>query len=287
MKVYDSTKNSVDEQVQTGASVLFMHIEKTPTANFKPKDLFTFFGEDEINTADSIQVLYNSQAGQRAVISNLNILPLLLMSTVSPNHLKAVKDADGNITKVFAALRIGFDGALPLSQNNYLSVTTGFKNLSNLRIYAIDGRKTANIIKYESNHFDPKQERTLALVNGFMMAVPKGDADMPEQLVARFTSLGDMSIPQYTANFSEAELAFLATEANDIQAQYGVLDSVTESTAGEDYTYPLGFRATETMSGGYCYDVLSVVDFSDVKFTFPRTTRVYVARNFSLNEMPA
>jgi hypothetical protein len=287
MKVYDRDENAVDEQVQTGASVLFFHIEKNPTDTFKPRDIFTFFGEQNIDNADTVKILYNGTDGQRAVISQLNVLPLMMMATMGPNHMKVIRDGSGYITKVFGFLRIGFDGALPLSQNNYLSVNTSFANLSRLRIYAIDGRKTGNIVRYESNHFPPKQERTVGLVNGFQLAIPKGDGDNMDLMAGRFTSLASEGMPAYTADLSEPELAFLSTEANDICIQYGVLDSIQETISGDTYTYPLGFRATETVSGGYGYDIMSVVDFSEVKFTFPRTTRVYVARNFSLATLPA
>jgi hypothetical protein len=287
MKVYDSSSNAIDEQVQTGASVLFFHIEKAITDSFQPTDIFTFFGEQSINNADTVKILYNSSEGQRAVVSQLNILPLFLMATMGPNHMKVVRDGSNRITKVFAGLRIGFDGALPLSQNNYLSVNTSFSNLSSLRIYAIDGRKTSNIVRYESNHFDPKQERTVGLVNAFQLALPKGDADNMDLLTSRFTSLSGEGMPAYTADLTEPELAYLSTEANDIAIQFGVLDTISETTAGDTYNYPLGFRATQSVSGGYGYDILSVVDFSEVKFTFPRTTRVYVARNFSLATLPA
>jgi hypothetical protein len=318
MKIYDSAVNATDLQVQSGCSALLIEITKAAVAGYA--SLFEFFNEQTSASADTIKLMLNDGAlGQKTVSSGLRALPLFLMSAVTPNSIQAigkemeapayeidpktlVLSKEGKKVKagsysysrslgvvpqlalitVRALLRIGFDGALALNQNRYLSLSTTFSDLANMKVYAIDGRKTDRVIKYESFYMQPSTNTDISLRNSLLFALPKSI----DQAVIQTLPAAD-SVP-YSAVYSEPELAAMARDMDSCLVEVGCEDVITVTPpAGEAYSYPLGFRSQFIMSDGYGYDVIGSANYDNAKVMTNHAGHSYVCRQYSIDELPS
>jgi hypothetical protein len=117
------------------------------------------------------------------------------------------------ITSIRAVLRVGFGGALPLNQNNYLSLSTNFSDMGNLKIWALDGRKTNMVMRYESAILQPGTNTEVTLINSISAAIPKSIEQATIQTLAATDS------PAYAAVYSGAELEAIARDADPVFAR--------------------------------------------------------------------
>jgi hypothetical protein len=87
MRIYTGTSNVTDLQIQTSTSVLMFELTKTAPA----PSLFHFFGQNQATNRDVIRLLYNDNVvGQRSIINGLDVLPVALIGTVSPNEIQCL-----------------------------------------------------------------------------------------------------------------------------------------------------------------------------------------------------
>jgi hypothetical protein len=294
-------------------------------------DLFHFFGEDVQPSADTLNLMYNdSVRGQVSLVSSLHVLPLFLMSSVAPNAIrcigksltsspykvdpvsltltdksgKSVSKAGGfsrarslgvqpslAITTVRAVLRVGFGGALPLNQNNYLSLSTNFSKLraktsssdtvSGLKIYAMDGRKTNMVMRYESAILQPGMNTEITFLNSLSAAIPKSVYD------ATIQTLPAADSPSYSALYSEVELEAIARDADQIIAEVGVEDfiPVVPPVGGASSLYQLGFRALYTIPNGYGYDVIPTANYDNAKIHSDVSSLVFISRAYMISDL--
>lgn len=265
MKVYEGSLNTNDLQVENGVYFLLFDVTKTtPAANIP-----AFFGDLNLATGDNLKVLYTSRdGGQRTLIPSLPILPIAIAGTMGPQHIKAYTDGTGKITRVVFPVMIGAGGALALDNNSYISVSTNFSGISNLKIHAVDTVKSSFAFMYESIHLNASSQKSIDLANANQLIISKQVNDF--QLLAK-ESL-------YSVNWSEAEIEAVARAQNDLLAYIGSDITATRVIQGSNVSVNLGFEATSFNSGGTFYNALGVTDFVTAKVTSTHDDRAYVLR---------
>lgn len=271
MKVYDSNVNATDVQVENGCHVLLFDITK----NTAVEGLQAFFGDLNLSQADNLKVLYTShKGGQRTLIPSLPIFPLGIAATMGPQHIQAYKQGGstnpGYIKRVIIPVMIAAGGALPLGDNSYISVTSQFSDLQNLKIYAIDTVKSSLAFVYESIHLNASNQRAIDLTNCNQLIMPKQLRDF--QLLARNSA-------EYSVNWDEKELEAVARSQNDVLAVVGSEIVSTRVINGQNVPNLVqGFVNELEFSGGCFYDAIGVTDFITAKVTTVYDDRAYVLR---------
>ena len=321
MKIYDGTSNVQDKQIQSGCTYIVFEVTKAKADGYASLfDFFgenSQAGADTVNLTyhDSVRgqvtlvsslhvlpLFMMSSVAPNAIraIGKLMAQPKYKVDPVSLtlsddkgesialkpgqvfSHYRALGAAPLlQLTSVRAVLRVGFGGALPLNQNNYLSLSTKFSDLKNLKIWAMDGRKTNMVMRYESAILQPGMNTEITLVNSLSAAIPKSIDQAAVQTLPAADS------PAYSAVYSEEELEAIARDADQVICEVGCEDfiNVVPPTGGASYVYPLGFRSEYVMANGYGYDVIPTANYDNAKITTQYGSLVFISRAYSINEL--
>lgn len=281
MRVSNTNQNVSDLQIENGTHFLLFDVRKTTAVDNLP----AFFGDLNLGSSDVLKVLYTSRdGGQRTLIPSLPILPIAIAGTMGPQHLKVYLDATGKINRVVFPVLIGAGGALKLDDNSYLSVSTNFKDLKQVKpdtenptpdddrlglvIYAVDTIKSTLAFMYESIHLNASSQKAIDLTNSNQLILSKQILDF--QLLAKDS--------QYSVNWSEREIEAVSRAQNDILAMSGRDLIANRQIQGEKVPANLGFEAVEFASGGTYYNAIGVTDFITAKVTSFKDDRAYVLR---------
>jgi hypothetical protein len=270
MKVYNGTQNCSDLQVENGCYFLLFDLKKDTAY----PGIQHFFNDLNLSTADNLKVLYTSRkGGQRTLVPSLPVFPLAIAATMGPQHIIAYQQGGSTnptyINRVVFPVMIGAGGALTLDDNSYVSVSTGFGNVSALSIYAVDTVKSALAFVYESIHLNASNQKSIDLTNCNQLILSKQLRDF--QLLTRDSV-------EYSVNWDEKELEAVARAQNDVLAVVGTELTGTRVINGESVAVVLGIQNLIEFSGGTFYDAIGVTDFSSAKVTTLYDDRAYVLR---------
>jgi len=269
MLQFKGTKNLSEKQVQTGCSALHFKVTKntpvdTPQEFFAQKD--GAGNLDDLNLFDRITVRYNGpRGGQKQIISELPIFPLLVACTTGPNHMIFENDpATGKIVGCAFTLQLGVNGALRLDGDHYISVKTNFQDLATIEMYSIDGVPTSLAYQYTNAQLDANVQRTINLNN-----VNKLILDPMVELLELNGAEG------YTVQVEQAEVIDIAEGLNDIIALRGNPMTYNRVNGGDIYPVKMGIEATKQYTGGLFYPTIGVEGYDSVRVQSPKACYVY------------